>query len=367
VEAAVAGEGELYVRLLRRALERVGGLAGRYRELGRYAGRLLDRLEAEGLLHTFRGAVWDFRSVGVDGSRQVLRGVMGRYYVFLDVAMVEVEAGGRGFRVGYPIVDVVEVEDPTGSTVEAVAEYAMLLGETRAIAALRCGGSVVMLDGPIVDPPAPVDAGLASAAFAQMLGVDSAEAQRLAERYHDFRADAIAGLGCPVVGVVKRVSSHTMLVSLAARAGVQLPSGVSDGDVAAALAAAARERGLGFFAVGPGDACSVMERGLASAYCSGGRRVYYAYSFTPPSMKPYRVEVLSEKPGEAIQAARYAYAATMPGHHLPLPVLLAHEKSTIRRSMVKLIYREMLVRLASPEADAAANMLKALTLLWAEG
>jgi hypothetical protein len=362
-----AGEGELYVRLLRRALERVESLAGRFRLLGSYGGRLLDLLEAEGLLHRLEGVSWDFRSVGVDGSRQILRGVMGRHYVFLDVAVVEVEPGGRGFRVAYPVADVVEVEDPTGSSVDTVAEYAMLLGETQTIAGLRCESGVVMLDGPIVDPPGPLDAELASRAFSQMLGVGLGEARRLAEEYHERRARAIAGLGCPVVGVVKRVSSHTLLASLAARAGARLPQGVSDGDLAAALAAAARERGLSLFAVGPGDACEAMEGGVASAYCTGGLRVYYAYTFAPRTMKPYRVEVLAGEPGEALRAAAYAQAATLPGHSLPLPVLLAHEKSTIRRSTVKLIYREMLARLTRPDEDAASNTLKALTLLWGEG
>jgi hypothetical protein len=362
----ISGEGELYARLLHKALEKVKSLAGRFREIGGYADRLLDRLEAEGLLHILDDVVWDFHSIGVDGSRQILKGVMGRYYIFLDVAVVEVEAGGRSFRVRYPVADVVEVEDPAGGSVEPAAEYAMLLGETWTIEGLKCRSAVVMLDGPIVDPPMPIDVEVASKVFSQMLGITLSEARGLAEKYHELRAEAIGRLNCPVVGVVKRVSSHMLLASMVEGIGARLPLGVSDGDLAAALAAAARERGLKLFAIGPGDACNAMESELAEAYCSTGSRIYYAYTFAPRTMRPYRVEVLAEKPEEALRAAAYAQAATVPGHYLPLPVLLAHEKSTIRRSVVKLIYREMLARLTSPEADAAANTLKALTLLWEE-
>ncbi|ABM81360.1 DNA double-strand break repair nuclease NurA [Hyperthermus butylicus] len=363
----IASDGELVEKLLRRALARAQSQD--YARLAGLSEKLLAALEERGLLHGIPGKVRANTFYGVDGSRQYVGGRLGRYYVFAASAVVEYRDGRA--RVSYPAVEVFELVDPAGSMVELVSEYAMLLLETAALDTVEPPrGSYILLDGPIADPPHDPDAAAMAVAYMKVLGLAEPEALRLAPRYHNLRATILASKlseGVRVIGVVKRIAGLSILTSLARSAGLEVPGSLGDEDLALALAAAARAAGVGSAYTEPVPLCSQLSQRLCNAYRSAGIEIVSTYVLPGNTLRPYRLDVpvpRGEDPNAwTAEAVAVAHELTLPGYRLPLPVVLAHEKVQIRRSLARLVYREIIARATVPERNPVIDVLKALAAL----
>lgn len=362
-------EPELVRRLLEKALQRERERETLYSILRAAGSTVYEEMRRRGLLHRPPGLRGSPACYGVDGSRQVVGGRLGRYYILLSTVIVTLPRGLGSARAEavYPGVDIVEVVDPTGAGIEPAAEAALMVLETLTLRRLAdAEPGIVFIDGPIVDPPARLDPGTAVQAVMRLLDAPPEEALRVVEEYHRIRARVVAGLverGHTVVGVVKRIGRVDLLARRLARLGIADAGRIGDEDLVLALVAAAKARGDGVFYTEPVEATS-LPGDVYRCYLDAGLRVYASYTFSPYTLRPYRVEVAVPQGAEPRGAVERAIAAaqglTLPGQSLPLPVVLAHEKTRIRRGLAQLVYREVLTRASLPEGDPLADTLKAL-------
>jgi len=364
-------EPELVMRIIERASRRRRQREALYSVLRRLGPLVYDEMKRRGLLHPVPQPLSDETSYGVDGSRQVVGGRLGRYYIFLSTTLVTLPRGLRSTRINivFPGVDIIEVVDPTGASTEAAAEAAMMVLETltlRKLANVEPG--LVFIDGPIVDPPARLDPSNSVQAVRELLNAPAEEVLRIVEEYHRLRARILAelvGHGHTVVGLVKRIGQVSILSSHLAKIGINIDGYVGDEDLVLALTATTKSRGNGVFYTEPVEATS-LPQDVYREYRVAGLRVYASYTFSRHTLRPYRIEVAVTQgadPGEVIKrVAAAAHGLTVPGQSYPLPVVLAHEKSRIRRGLAKLVYREVLTRASLPEGDPLADTLKALLI-----
>ena len=362
-------EPELVRRLLEKALQRERERETLYSILRAAGSTVYEEMRSRGMLHKPPGLRGSPACYGVDGSRQVVGGRLGRYYILLSTAIVSLPRGLDSARAEavFPGVDIVEVVDPTGASIEPAAEAALMVLETLTLRKLvGAEPGVVFIDGPVVDPPSRLDPGTAVQAVMRLLDAPPEEALRVVEEYHGIRARVVAGLveqGHTVVGVVKRIGRVYLLAGHLARLGIADASGIGDEDLVLALVAAAKARGDGVFYTEPVEATS-LPSDVYRDYLGAGLHVYASYTFSPYTLRPYRVEVAVPRDAEPRGAVERAIAAaqglTLPGQSLPLPVVLAHEKTRIRRGLAQLVYREVLTRASLPEGDPLADTLKAL-------
>ncbi len=344
----MSGEDEVVRRLVEKTRQHLERRLGRLREALREAPRALEALEQSGLIHYARDVDSVASVVGLDGSRQVIRMGLGRYLVIAVTALVHLPGGmeARAARLYYPEAEVYEAYDPSGAGIDAAAEAGMLLLETISLDKVaETGAKMLMLDGPLIDPPGSVDPGVWRLLSGEILdrlgrGLD----------YHALRAEKLARLaesGVEAIGVVKRVSGFMLIT----RSAEELPPGLrglSDEELLVVLSSIIRGKGA---VIGPFT--PRLPGGIASRYEERGARIVTYYTYSPWTMKPLRVEIMSESGRDdvekAVETAGLIAALTPPGHSYPLPVQLAHEKSHLSRQLASLIYREALTSLLSSE------------------
>ena len=344
----MSGEDEVVKRLVEKTRQHLERRLSRLREAIQEAPEALEILEQNGLIHYAREVGSATSVAGLDGSRQVIRMGLGRYLVIAVTALVGLPGGmeARAARLYYPEAEVYEAYDPSGTGIDAAAEAGMLLLETLSLDKVaETGTKVLMLDGPLIDPPGSIDPSIW-----RLLSGDILDRLGRGIDYHGLRAEKLAKLaasGVEAIGVVKRVSGFMMI----ARSARKLPSGLqglSDEDLLVVLSSVIRGKGvvIGPFAPRlPGD--------IVSRYEEKGARIVTYYTYSPWTMKPLRIEIISEHRRDdvekAVETAGLVASLTPPGHSYPLPVQLAHEKSHLSRQLASLIYREALTSLLNSE------------------
>lgn len=217
--------------------------------------------------------------------------------------------------------------------------------------------SVVMLDGPLVDPPNLVARASKNESFAE-------DAEKLVER----RAILLAALykqGVPVIGFVKRLHGDIFIKEYLGEKGENYRKHVGDlalsFAIAQVLSRKAREYGLCdprrpiLVVTKPiplpsdkikdapiynekleekvGQGVGIYTSIYVPAYCSGNRKT------------AGRIEFIAKEGNEEtelIKAAALTEATVYPGTYLPLPVLVAHKKCTIRRREGTKLLREVI-------------------------
>ena len=345
----LGGEEELVERLIEKTRRHLEERTRRLREALRKAPRVLELLDKEGLLHRVEPSPPGHGVAGLDGSRQVLRIGLGRYLVIAVTALVHIPggAGSTGARLYYPLAEVYEVHDPSGTSIEAAAEAAMLLLETLALgSAAHTGAETLMLDGPLIDPPAPIDESVWGLLRAEILQGLSKPVD-----YHAMRAKSLRRLveesGVQVIGVVKRVSGST-LISRAVPAAPTALRGLGDDDLLAVLGHVIRDKRV---AIGPFE--PQLPSNILASYRAEDSRIITYYTYSPWTGKPLRVETIASLDRDEArvveETASMVAGMTPPGHNYPLPVQLAHEKSHLSRRLARLIYNEALASLLGDE------------------
>ncbi|BEP17470.1 hypothetical protein PYJP_08220 [Pyrofollis japonicus] len=347
-EQHVAGsEDELYQKLVEKAVSRLRQRIQGFRNAIRDAESLIRSLREKGLFIAVRKYRDDLHVAGLDGSRQVIRSGLGRYLVLAATALVELPSGMRSEKVNisYPGADAYEVHDPSGFLVDSVAEAGMLLLETLSLReALSRRIPVLMLDGPIIDPPTllPEEAWTRLGEEAKRIGITSNQ------DFHELRSKLISELvynGAAVIGIVKRISGEHLLSSVIPKE-YEVLRDLSDDEILVMLSNIISGTHV---CIGPFT--PVLTKEIINRYEARGLRIITYYTFSRGSGRPLRVEVAisdGEDQFEALEdTAQIVQGLIMPGHHVPLAVQLAHEKSHIPRSVATLIYREALTRLAA--------------------
>ena len=279
--------------------------------------------------------------VGIDGSFQIVGGAGGKWYAPISVARIIFENGPRSkphvdiYWAG--IEEIIEQYDPKPNTVASVM---MLSGESKAI--LNWGTlnkkSFIFIDGPVVDPPV------------------------LSHGGKDYIRDRCEGIKkcldhSLIIGCVKRSRDKFFIDNITNSIADSTTKGwlkqfPSDQHLMAYIFANFRSKGyLGPIFTNYIDISSSNK--VNKLYKE--RDVYIACLFFQNSVMsqvlrldvPFLVspeENDSEIKKEIMHTAKAVNEWTYPGHDIPVPVFLAHEKCNIREGCAETLYDEIMTK-----------------------
>jgi len=328
-------------------------------DLKRIAGDLRSFIESRGLL--FKGeSLRDIkiptkRGVGIDGSFQLVGGAGGKWFAPISVARISFEDGPMSSPkvdiFGASIYEIDETEDPKPNNVASVI---MLSAEVKAIFdwGTQPKAAIVMIDGPIVDPP-----------------VFSYGGQEyVSERCEAIRKCVKKDL---FFGCVKRSRDSFFIENLTKSEpsiSGRLTRFPSDQYLVAYLFADLRDSGFaGALFTDWVDASPTSS--LYKAYSECGVYVVCFFVQREVNSQVLRVDIplefSPEKDSARVdlitrQAARSVVDWTFPGQDYPLPIFLAHGKCNIREGCAEVLYNEIMTRgmTTDPRNQAIMSQLR---------
>jgi hypothetical protein len=304
------------------------------------ASRLTGIFEEKGLIFT-ETALRDVqlkykRSVGIDGSFQLIGGSGGKWYAPLSIARVVFEDGlGTQPSVDIFWAGIEEVEESEDYNPSKTASVMMLSGETRAI--LNWGTlnkeAYVFIDGPVVDPPV----------------VSCGGKEYIKDRCEGIKRCLEKSI---VIGCVKRSRDKFYIEFLKNLISeneflTQFPS---DQHLIAYVFAQIRSRGYH----GP-----LFTKWIDISDSNDVYKLYKdegIYVICLFFQKEIRSQILrldipllqspSEDPTkiEVLHVVKAVNEWTYPGQDYPVPVLLAHNKCNIREGCAEILYEEIMTR-----------------------
>lgn len=282
-----------------------------------------------------------------DGSFQLVGGANGVWFVPLSSSLVIFSKGIR-FSPEIKInADIRTIDERKQPNVSYTAEMLMLSSETRILQSWSQESPekiVHFLDGPIIDPPRPVD-----------------------EEYVSTRASAL--LNCldkkiRLLGCVKRLLGSPLLDHLSTI--LQEPEKgrmanfSSDANVVYHVFT---RTSLALESVIYTTPIEIKASNPAyQPYKEAGLSIHSMYFQGSSRTSPFRVEIPAkadsvpdlEKLGLETAVALSAWSC--PGYDLPLPIIIAHDKCNIRKGCAEVLYDEIITRSAS--SDMFDNLVR---------
>lgn len=296
------------------------------------------------------------RCVGIDGSFQLIGGIGGKWYAPISVARVIIEniwMSQPSLDVFWADIEPIEVHEEHRRSIKAT--LMMLNLEAKAILSwgISNNPAYIMIDGPIVDPPffAPI------------------------EGYKDYIADRCHAIKkalenrCRIVGCVKRSRDSFYKDYLRGLGGDSLKKVErfpTDQHLFIHIFSKLRKKGYSppFFtkwirASGPKIYAAYEKEGVYII------TLFFQKSILSPVL---RLDVPFTDPPEKIpnldkiilSIVKTVSLLTYDGHGYPLPVFLAHEKSSIREGCAEILYSEIMTRAHTVDIEDQIT----LDLLW---
>mgnify|MGYP000244576079 CR=1 FL=1 len=349
---------ELLIRLIAKATERGNELREDIKKIRKSVAKIAEELLLNGLIKKLEiSDIDNFRkkfSAGIDGSRQLVGGKTGKYYLMLDAVIVKFPEGIFGpIDVKYSDVDILPIFDPSGNTVNSLSEDLMLELETKAIRRFinrevpsTVKESYLILDGPIVDPPRPP------------LGGD--------ESYIDLRAFSIregliASNKVYTLGYVKKVSGSIFKSYVEENLNRKFDGFNYDLDfvgscliyLLSTVAPLESKNNIIYYTVPielPHDLSDSFSK-TYSMYRNCNLYVFYTYSMLGGKTSIFRLDIAFDRyPTEAEllkrteDALKIIYSSTLPGMRHPIQIIIAHNKANIRKGAAEILFQEIMTR-----------------------
>ena len=351
-------EPETLRELVKSALKKGNIVRNRMRKFRRLVEDVRAAFERERLIRTIKVSpdkVSKYRNaytVGVDGSFQCVGGVGGIWYVPVSCSTIIFERGLSSQPIALIAARIEEINENEYPNVRGEASIRMLQVETKAINEClskmdKNRKNIIFIDGPIVDPPYYSE-----------------------EKYIQYRCDIISRclqnnvllIGCvkkaygkPFINYVtrnilkdeterERIKQFTSDVHLINYIFTRLYFDKIEGTLATAPAEISNEDSV------------------HQAYLKNGIRVFSVFMQKDPLSNPIRLDIPlktdSQNIAETIteEVIKAVYAWSYPGYNIPLPVVLAHNKCTIRRGCAEVLYEEIITR--SVGSDPFDNIIK---------
>lgn len=284
-------------------------------------------------------------AVGIDGSFQCVGGIGGIWYTPISCARIDFEEGLGNPPKASVTAGIEDIDQHKYPNVEAEASVRMLLVETKAINEWASKvdvnkRNVVFIDGPIVDPPY----------YSQ-------------EKYVKYRCDTISQCiekNILLIGCVKRVFGKPFInyvTNKLLKDDVEknrLGQFTSDIHLISYVFTKLYFSGIkGALATSPVDVSD--EDDVHKAYLKKGIRIFSVFMQRNAFSNPIRLDIpqkldFSEDIKQtAEKAVKMTCAWSYPGYDIPLPVVLAHNKCTVRKGCAEVLYEEIITRAASPD------------------
>ncbi len=259
---------------------------------------------------------------GVDGSSRILLSIGGLHIVAINVSKVVIDKELKIVSASNPFQEVFYVNDPGGDIVEDVMKVSMLLLESYALRDVNT--PIVMIDGPIVDPPKDIDPTVYRYVVQTLkLGVDTNT------HYHIVRARIIRNLvekGIQVIGIVKRISSEnlfTRYIMMKYRRSIPIHNDRILVPILLHTACIEHEASSDYFVYTTPIPYNYIE--VCRYYRDCGLNIMSMY-IARCGTKPIRVDVAVTNANDldAHQLTSIVASYLLPGSSIPIPVMMAH-------------------------------------------
>jgi hypothetical protein len=351
-------EPEVLIRLIESARNKGEKLQEDLRILQRISSKIVDSLDNKKFI--FGREVLDKvelsekRAVGIDGSFQLVGGTGGKWYAPISVARIIFENGPSS----KPYVDIFwadieEIDETEDSDPRKIASLKMLRAESTAILnwCTQNKRSIVFIDGPIVDPPT-----------------------GSLEEYVEYRSEGIKKCleNSIVIGCVKRSRDRFFIRHLEGILFTVIPDVekyldkfLTDQHLMLHVFAYIRSKGK----EGP-----IFTKWIDISSANQDYELYSKYGVYVVSLfyqknkasSVLRLDIPLLKPPDndqktneiILQAVKAVDEWIYPGHDYPLPIYLAHEKSSIREGCAQVLYEEIITKSRTTnESDQLILML----------
>jgi hypothetical protein len=351
-------EPETLMGLVKQAIETGDGVKDelkRFREITEKVAKLLEKKGVFRVLdpskieniELFR----DVRAVGIDGSLQPIEGFGGYWFVPTSCARVTFDRGPNSATKVDVTANIEKIKEHDFYGVGGEATFRMMKSETKAIMDWAeqhdaSKGSVMFIDGPIVDPPNVVD-----------------------KDYVEYRCKALEKCikkNILVIGCVKRMKASILLDFIEKK----VFTNKIDKEiirrfawdlhlVTAIFSKLVIQGATGVLSTIP--ICVSDTDDAMKAYRDHGIIVNSLYIQKDATSRPIRADfpILKscEESIESIGARIIStvHAWSYPGMDIPLPVFLAHNKCEVRKGCADVLYDEIITR--SKSKDPFENIL----------
>ncbi len=294
-----------------------------------------------------RNEVASIPSAGIDGSNRVKGGKLGIYYIMLVAGIAKFLEGVYGkCGVEFSDISIHEYLDPTGEKVYKVAEDLMLELETKAIYhfinkdAPRDKKTILLLDGPIIDPPRP---------------------PIFKEDYIKYRCKAIRSCidrSPPIIvaGFNKRIMGNLYKNYIEKLTNKKITNVHSDLSLVSLLfynlfkdEFESGSKSELIYYTRPIKVDNIL---IAKDYEKHGEiEIYSTFSTFHLRNPPFRIDIpviinadFSEVMKLAEEIVKFIKVSTFPGLKYPIQIITAHEKVSIRDGAAELVYNEILTK-----------------------
>ena len=280
---------------------------------------------------------------GIDGSVVIVHGLGKKFFVFYGISSVLFENGVESIenpKINLSVgIETIEEKYEESPRMEAILK--MMLGETKAMRSVieKVANGVLFIDGPIIDPPTVVD-----------------------ENYIDYRVKTLMYAlrrDVTLIGYVKRYKSNLFVNAISDVVDLR----ASDREVIPILFNLLRNEKSVYedeilltkpIRITENNETAVSSHVLRTYYerfreYGIASTIYSSYIQVAPNSRPAKIEFLGDNDEDALNKAKLIASIikdfSVAGTYLPLPVLLAHKTSLIRKKVAQVILREILSRL----------------------
>ena len=287
----------------------------------------------------------------VDGSQYLGGWLHGKYFIPITAVRIMFRSFWDRrpvvvFSEGTKIYEFMEIDHRLA---EVKAELKMLGLEAELLKeAVDDGVQMVMVDGPIVDPPRPL----------RIAGRDYDEYVRMRARVLRKAVEK----GVLVIGLVKRVTGN-MFIGAIAQDGIQPPYFMRRlrwGDrilLDAMLTSLLMRDKDGLYRTRHFEPLS-EHIGAYDDYKSAGLKVLTFFTQARVDTPPVRVEVLPAEEDLIPLVAALVKLTTLPGQPYPMPIMMAHEKSLIRKGLAETLFYEIITQSERGQRPKLIRMLR---------
>lgn len=346
---------DLIIGLIERSNKTALELYNIYKKVRSFACQKLDNLKNYIHVYDSETCSEDESAIpigSVDGSMVTLKGFGDRWFVVYGVSIVIFPEGVKSF--GAPEINVSVYNEFIGSGEDPVkikrkAVITMMTGETKAIRSIisdrRMRNGIIFIDGPIIDPPTVKDR------------------EYISYRVDSFKLALVRHN--EIVGIVKRYSSKLFLGNVLGNSlGVIAQNDRffipiifnlyrQKFDVAADSS----------LYTTPFKLCENLETAVNSevfrlyeeTLTLDDINIYGMYFQHKLGVRSLKVEFFAEDDSDAQRKAKRIVSilrrTMVPGTYLPLPIILSHETSLIRRRVAKALFSNAISKFISEASD----------------
>jgi len=339
-------EPETLMELIHSAKDKGDKVVDEQKTFRKAAEKLYEYFSAQNLIRTLtpyaRDEVWGRCAIGVDGSFYPIEGVGGKWYAPMSAARIAFE---KGFGITPQVEVAADIEELPGQEYTSpLAEFAlrMMLVETKFInnCAMKYNNALLFIDGPIVDPP---------------LCRDKDYIHRRCTAIKECFKREITVIGC-----AKRVKDTHLKKYLSSEQNIEknilnhikkFPNDLQM--VVFVFTEHWKQKGkigTGILFTAPINMTSLPNNKIYETYLAEGIAIYSCFIQLDPKSYLLRLDIPflsnddSDKDVKFNEIVNLVAHWTYPGHDIPLPVFLAHEKCNIRKGCAEVLYDEILTR-----------------------